>query len=85
MKINRDELMLCVMKIEAFLGEDVSWSLGTITNDRHGVRPYGKGVCVTLSGPAGTVFEKDSTDFLKATARAIERYQVKIDEQRSAV
>jgi|HubBroStandDraft_2_1064218.scaffolds.fasta_scaffold1044856_2 hypothetical protein len=69
-----------VAYIESELGTDVSWHLGTITNEQHSHPPFGRGLSLHLIGP-GTdkhpaqilVFEKNAESFLAAAQRAVRR------------
>ena len=83
------EIATAIPLIEA-LGENVAWSFGTITSDAHAIPPYGKGVCVTISGPGLdvnpgliAVFQKGHS-FADATRRAIERYLRRLSGDRGA-
>jgi hypothetical protein len=84
------EIARAIVDIEA-LGPKVAWSVGTITNDCHAVRPYGEGIHVTIAGP-GTeahpdsvrVFEKHHGSFAEATKAAIARYKRRAAGERGA-
>lgn len=66
------------------LGPDVAWSIGTIANEDHLVRPYGRGLIVAIRGP-GTdahpnpimVYDKSGDGILDATTRAVERFKLR--------
>jgi hypothetical protein len=74
MKTNVQELIDAVEQFES-LGDEVSWSVGTITNDRHAAYPVGKGYSVTLvSGTKNPVWEKGRT-LSDAASRAISRFK----------
>lgn len=81
--LQAEEIAAAIAEIEA-LGPDVAWSFGTITNDRHMMHPFGKGVCVTINGPGTeahpnpvTVFQKARTSFAQAVEQAVQRYKLR--------
>jgi hypothetical protein len=69
--IDKSDLENAIDLLEAAY-PDSSVSFSVISNDRHAITPFGKGVSVQIWHGAATVYEKSHT-FQAAMVRALER------------